>query len=72
VDTEARLGSADFEALAKGCGLLVISTVPASLDTDVVILTLEACPEAGSRHEGLDLSGLVQNLLEGWIKRQKS
>ena len=42
VDTEARLGSADFEALAKGCDLLVIPTVPASLDTDVLILTLEA------------------------------
>jgi chromosome partitioning protein len=42
IDTEARLGSADFEALAKGCDLLVIPTVPASLDTDVLILTLEA------------------------------
>ena len=42
VDTEARLGSADFEALAKGCDLLVIPTVPASLDTDVLILTLGA------------------------------
>jgi chromosome partitioning protein len=42
VDTEARPGSADFEALAKGCDLLVIPTVPASLDTDVLILTLEA------------------------------
>lgn len=42
VDTEARPGSADFEALAKGCDLLVIPTVPASLDTDVLILTLDA------------------------------
>ena len=42
IDTEARLGSADFEALAKGCDLLVIPTVPASLDTDVVIMTLVA------------------------------
>jgi chromosome partitioning protein len=42
VDTEARLGSADFEALAKGCDLLVIPTVPASLDTDVLIMTLVA------------------------------
>jgi hypothetical protein len=24
-----------------------------------------------TKDEGLDLSGLVQNLLEGWIKRQK-
>ena len=42
VDTEARPGSADFEALAKGCDLLVVPTVPASLDTDVLILTLAA------------------------------
>jgi chromosome partitioning protein len=42
IDTEARPGSADFEALAKGCDLLVIPAVPASLDTDALILTLEA------------------------------
>jgi chromosome partitioning protein len=42
VDTEARPGNTDFEALAKGCDLLVIPTVPASLDTDVLILTLGA------------------------------
>ena len=42
VDTEARPGSADFEALARGCDLLVIPTVPASLDTNVLILTLAA------------------------------
>ena len=42
VDTEARPGSADFETLAKGCDLLVVPTVPASLDTDVLILTLAA------------------------------
>jgi chromosome partitioning protein len=42
IDTEARPGSADFEALAKGCDLLVIPSVPASLDTDALILTLEA------------------------------
>jgi len=42
VDTEARPGSADFEALAKGCDLLVVPTVPAALDTDVLILTLAA------------------------------
>jgi chromosome partitioning protein len=42
IDTEARPGSADFEALAKGCDLLVIPTVPASLDTDALVLTLEA------------------------------
>lgn len=42
IDTEARPGSADFEALAKGCDLLVIPTAPSSLDTDALILTLEA------------------------------
>ena len=38
----ARPGSADFEVLAKGCDLLVVPTVPAALDTDVLILTLAA------------------------------
>jgi chromosome partitioning protein len=47
IDTEARPGIADFEALAKGCDLLVIPTVPASLDTDALILTLEAARKAG-------------------------
>ena len=42
IDTEARPGSADFETLAKGCDLLVIPAVPASLDTDALILTLAA------------------------------
>src|SRR5215472_14997468 len=42
VDTEARPDAADFEDLARGCGLLVIPTVPASFDTDVLILTLAA------------------------------
>ncbi len=42
IDTEARPDSADFEALAKGCDLLIIPTVPASLDTDALVLTLDA------------------------------
>lgn len=42
VDTEARPGAADFEDLARGCDLLVIPTVPASMDRDVLILTLAA------------------------------
>lgn len=45
VDTEARPGSADFEALATGCDLLVVPTVPASLDTDVLVLTIRAAAE---------------------------
>lgn len=32
----------------------------------------EAAAILRSKDEGLDLSGLVQNLLESWIKRQKS
>jgi chromosome partitioning protein len=42
IDTEARPGNADFEALAKGCDLLVIPAVPATLDTDALVLTLAA------------------------------
>ena len=42
LSTPRRGPEADFEALAKGCDLLVIPTVPASLDTDALILTLEA------------------------------
>jgi chromosome partitioning protein len=42
VDTEARPGAADFEDLARGCDLLIIPTVPASMDRDVLILTLAA------------------------------
>jgi hypothetical protein len=41
-----------------------------------VLLKRETQREAASilrgKDEGLDLSGLVQNLLESWIKRQKS
>ena len=44
IDTEARPGNADFTSLVKGCDLLVIPAVPASLDTDALILTLEAIP----------------------------
>ena len=42
VDTEARPGAADFEDLARGCDLLVIPTVPASMDTDALIPTIAA------------------------------
>jgi chromosome partitioning protein len=47
IDTETRPGVADFEALAKGCDLLVIPSVPASQDTDAPVLTLEAARKAG-------------------------
>jgi chromosome partitioning protein len=54
IDTEARPGNADFAALVKGCDLLVIPAVPASLDTDALILTLEAIPaEAAHKYRVL-------------------
>jgi chromosome partitioning protein len=54
VDTEARPGAADFEDLARGCDLLIIPTVPASMDHDVLILTLAAAQRlAASRYRVL-------------------
>ena len=50
IDTEARPARADWGALIKGCDLLVIPAVPASLDTDALIVTLEAIP-AEARHK---------------------
>lgn len=49
IDTESRPGTADFAALAKGCDFLVIPAVPASLDTDALILTLEAIPKEAAQ-----------------------
>jgi chromosome partitioning protein len=40
IDTEARPGSSDIESLAKGCDLLVIPTVAATLDSKVTARTL--------------------------------
>ena len=42
IDTEARAGSADLEELARGCDLLIIPTVPATLDSHALALTLGA------------------------------
>src|SRR5438093_11034136 len=42
IDTEARPNSDDFAALTKGCDFLVVPTVPAAMETDVLILTLAA------------------------------
>jgi chromosome partitioning protein len=47
IDTEAHPGLADFETLAKGCDLLVIPSVPATLDTLALIDTLTAAQKAG-------------------------
>src|SRR5271155_367317 len=49
IDTEARPATADFAALVKGCDFLVIPAVPASLDTDALILTLEAIPKEAAK-----------------------
>src|SRR4051794_38032755 len=40
IDTEARAGQADLEVLARGCHLLIIPSVPATLDTEALVLTL--------------------------------
>ena len=54
IDTEARPGIADFTALVKGCDLLVIPAVPLTLDTDALLLTLEAIPpEAAHKYRVL-------------------
>jgi chromosome partitioning protein len=45
IDTEARPGQADLETLARGCDLLVVPAVPASLDTHALVLTINALKE---------------------------
>lgn len=47
IDTEARPGGADFEALSKGCDLMVIPAVPAKLDTAALSLTINAARQNG-------------------------
>jgi chromosome partitioning protein len=47
IDTQARPGNADFEALAKGCDLLIIPSPPAPLDIDALILTLATAHSLG-------------------------
>jgi chromosome partitioning protein len=54
IDTEARPGKDDFTALVKGCDLLVIPAVPRTLETDALLLTLEAIPpEAAHKYRVL-------------------
>jgi chromosome partitioning protein len=48
IDTGQRPKQIDLKALAEGCDVLVIPTVPASLDTDGLVLTLEALQEIGA------------------------
>lgn len=47
IDTGQRPKQVDLKALAEGCDLLVIPAVPASLDTDGLVLTLQALQEIG-------------------------
>ncbi len=48
IDTGQRPKQVDLKALAEGCDLLVIPAVPASLDTDGLVLTLQALHEMGA------------------------
>ena len=48
IDTGQRPKRADLKALADGCDMLVIPTVPATLDTDGLVLTLQALNAVGT------------------------
>jgi chromosome partitioning protein len=48
IDTGQRPKQVDLKALSEGCDMLVIPAVPASLDTDGLVLTLQALHELGA------------------------
>ena len=48
IDTGQRPKQVDLKVLSEGCDLLVIPAVPASLDTDGLVLTLQALYDIGS------------------------
>lgn len=48
IDTGQRPKQVDLKALSEGCDMLVIPAVPASLDTDGLVLTLQALQEIGA------------------------
>lgn len=48
IDTGQRPKRVDLKALAEGCDVLVIPAVPATLDTDGLVLTLELLREIGA------------------------
>lgn len=48
IDTGQRPSDADLKALSEGCDLLIIPAVPASLDTDGLVLTLKALADLGA------------------------
>ena len=49
IDTGQRPSQVDLKALSEGCDLLVIPAVPASLDTDGLVLTLQALAQVGAK-----------------------
>jgi chromosome partitioning protein len=48
IDTGQRPKQVDLQVLSEGCDLLVIPAVPASLDTDGLVITLQALQDIGS------------------------
>src|SRR5918999_5039415 len=48
IDTGQRPKQVDLKALSEGCDLLVVPAVPASLDTDGLVLMLRALQEIGT------------------------
>jgi chromosome partitioning protein len=50
IDTGQRPKQADLRALSDGCDLVVIPAVPASLDTDGLVLMLQALSELGTEN----------------------
>lgn len=48
VDTAARTGGDDLEALADGCDVLILPTTPSALDIDAMLQTVDALEKLGS------------------------
>jgi chromosome partitioning protein len=48
IDTGQRPKQVDLRALAEGCDLLIVPTVPATLDTEGLVLTIEALTAIGA------------------------
>jgi chromosome partitioning protein len=49
IDTGQKPREADLKALSDGCDLLIIPTVPATLDTEGLVLTIEALSAIGEK-----------------------
>jgi chromosome partitioning protein len=48
IDTQARPGRDDLEALAAGCDLLIVPTTPDAMALDALMLTVDALRELGA------------------------